>query len=170
MLQALKLVIVKGKKGIWSPYCAFNLLQGKSSKFAPHAQKVSLNHVVQDEDVVSSAFLYCVVFDVSLSDDGLFSFHKVVLPTGCFAMHYLLMCASSLWRLKWWWLNVERTTFGVYHDVWPCTWSIQWACLLRSQEILNWYFWELEPLQVFLTLTAWLLLQDESLVVLACRL
>lgn len=28
--------------------------QGKSSKFAPHAQKVSLHHVVQDEDVVSS--------------------------------------------------------------------------------------------------------------------
>ncbi|KAF9458326.1 P-loop containing nucleoside triphosphate hydrolase protein, partial [Collybia nuda] len=28
---------------------------GKSSKFAPHAQKVSLSHQVQDEDVVSSA-------------------------------------------------------------------------------------------------------------------
>jgi hypothetical protein len=28
--------------------------QGKSSKFNPHAQKVSLNHLVQDEDVVSS--------------------------------------------------------------------------------------------------------------------
>ncbi|KAI9572701.1 developmentally regulated GTP-binding protein, partial [Boletus coccyginus] len=30
---------------------------GRSSKFAPHAQKVSLNHQVQDEDVVSSMCL-----------------------------------------------------------------------------------------------------------------
>ncbi|KAJ6574681.1 developmentally regulated GTP-binding protein [Mycena capillaripes] len=30
--------------------------QGKSSKFNPHAQKVSLTHQVQDEDVVSSEF------------------------------------------------------------------------------------------------------------------
>ncbi|KAI9462318.1 developmentally regulated GTP-binding protein [Lactarius psammicola] len=30
---------------------------GKSSKFAPYAQKVGLNHLVQDEDVVSSACL-----------------------------------------------------------------------------------------------------------------
>ncbi|KAL1738241.1 GTP-binding protein [Schizophyllum fasciatum] len=28
-------------------------VEGKSSKFNPHAQKVSLNHVVQDEDVVT---------------------------------------------------------------------------------------------------------------------
>ncbi|KAG7099579.1 hypothetical protein E1B28_001409 [Marasmius oreades] len=32
---------------------SFPLSQGKSSKFNPHAQKVSLNHQVQDEDVVS---------------------------------------------------------------------------------------------------------------------
>jgi len=31
----------------------YGLVWGKSSKFAPHAQKVSLHHVVQDEDVVS---------------------------------------------------------------------------------------------------------------------
>lgn len=28
--------------------------QGKSSRFAPHAQKVGLTHQVQDDDVVSS--------------------------------------------------------------------------------------------------------------------
>ncbi|KAF7978903.1 hypothetical protein HWV62_44419 [Athelia sp. TMB] len=33
---------------------------GKSSKFAPHAQKVSLHHAVQDEDVVSNfVCLFC---------------------------------------------------------------------------------------------------------------
>lgn len=32
----------------------FSFLRGKSSKFSPHAQKVSLAHAVQDEDVVSS--------------------------------------------------------------------------------------------------------------------
>jgi hypothetical protein len=37
-------------------------LKGKSSKFSPHAQKVSLNHPVQDEDVVSSAYWF--LFDV----------------------------------------------------------------------------------------------------------
>jgi len=31
----------------------YGLVWGKSSKFAPHAQKVSLGHLVQDEDVVS---------------------------------------------------------------------------------------------------------------------
>ncbi|KAG8999509.1 Developmentally-regulated GTP-binding protein 2 [Tulasnella sp. JGI-2019a] len=31
----------------------YALIWGKSSRFAPHAQKVSLNHFVQDEDVVS---------------------------------------------------------------------------------------------------------------------
>lgn len=33
---------------------AHQVIQGKSSKFSPHAQKVSLSHQVQDEDVVSS--------------------------------------------------------------------------------------------------------------------
>ncbi|KAL1670759.1 hypothetical protein GGF50DRAFT_93732 [Schizophyllum commune] len=32
---------------------SFKYALGKSSKFNPHAQKVSLNHVVQDEDVVT---------------------------------------------------------------------------------------------------------------------
>ena len=32
----------------------YALVWGKSSKFAPHAQKVGLNHVVADDDVVSS--------------------------------------------------------------------------------------------------------------------
>lgn len=31
----------------------YALVWGRSSKFSPHAQKVSLNHQVQDEDVVS---------------------------------------------------------------------------------------------------------------------
>lgn len=35
----------------------FHCVQGRSSKFAPHAQKVSLSHQVQDEDVVSSTYL-----------------------------------------------------------------------------------------------------------------
>ncbi|KAG8935075.1 hypothetical protein FRC01_009115 [Tulasnella sp. 417] len=34
------------------PNFKYALVWGKSSRFAPHAQKVSLNHVVQDEDVV----------------------------------------------------------------------------------------------------------------------
>lgn len=47
-----------------TPYGSFNaeiFWQGKSSKFAPHAQKVGLNHPVQDDDVVSSEPL---VFDL----------------------------------------------------------------------------------------------------------
>jgi len=36
-----------------APNFRYGLVWGKSSKFAPHAQKVSLAHVVQDEDVVS---------------------------------------------------------------------------------------------------------------------
>lgn len=39
-------------------------LQGKSSKFSPHAQKVGLNHQVQDDDVVSSELYF--LFDVCL--------------------------------------------------------------------------------------------------------
>jgi ribosome-interacting GTPase 1 len=31
----------------------YGLVWGRSSKFAPHAQKVSLNHQVQEEDIVS---------------------------------------------------------------------------------------------------------------------
>jgi len=37
------------------------LFQGKSSKFAPHAQKVGLGHLVHDEDVVSSMSLNSVL-------------------------------------------------------------------------------------------------------------
>ncbi|KAJ3850582.1 developmentally regulated GTP-binding protein [Lentinula lateritia] len=40
-----------------APNFRYALVWGKSSKFSPHAQKVSLGHVVQDEDVVSSACL-----------------------------------------------------------------------------------------------------------------
>lgn len=36
----------------------YALVWGKSSKFAPHAQKVGLSHVVADDDVVSSEFLF----------------------------------------------------------------------------------------------------------------
>ncbi|KAJ7785883.1 P-loop containing nucleoside triphosphate hydrolase protein [Mycena metata] len=36
-----------------APNFRYGLMQGKSSKFSPHAQKVSLQHQVQDEDVVS---------------------------------------------------------------------------------------------------------------------
>jgi len=36
-----------------APNFKYALVWGKSSRFAPHAQKVSLNHAVQDEDVVS---------------------------------------------------------------------------------------------------------------------
>ncbi|KAG8906823.1 Developmentally-regulated GTP-binding protein 2 [Tulasnella sp. 403] len=36
-----------------APNFKYALVWGKSSRFAPHAQKVSLNHTVQDEDVVS---------------------------------------------------------------------------------------------------------------------
>lgn len=41
---------------LWSFPTFITVEQGKSSKFSPHAQKVSLAHQVQDEDVVSSAF------------------------------------------------------------------------------------------------------------------
>lgn len=34
--------------------CNVIICQGKSSKFAPYAQKVGLNHQVADDDVVSS--------------------------------------------------------------------------------------------------------------------
>jgi ribosome-interacting GTPase 1 len=37
-----------------APNFRYGLLWGKSSKFNPHAQKVSLSHQVADEDVVSS--------------------------------------------------------------------------------------------------------------------
>jgi uncharacterized protein len=43
----------------------YAVVWGRSSKFAPHAQKVSLNHRVQDEDVVSSA---CLLFFFSPLD------------------------------------------------------------------------------------------------------
>jgi len=36
-----------------APNFKYAVVWGKSSRFNPHAQKVSLNHVVQDEDVVS---------------------------------------------------------------------------------------------------------------------
>jgi ribosome-interacting GTPase 1 len=36
-----------------APNFRYALVWGRSSKFSPHAQKVSLNHQVQDEDVVS---------------------------------------------------------------------------------------------------------------------
>lgn len=36
-----------------APNFRYGLVWGKSSKFSPHAQKVSLAHQVQDEDVVS---------------------------------------------------------------------------------------------------------------------
>ncbi|KAJ7124736.1 P-loop containing nucleoside triphosphate hydrolase protein [Mycena crocata] len=36
-----------------APNFRYGLVWGKSSKFSPHAQKVSLSHQVQDEDVVS---------------------------------------------------------------------------------------------------------------------
>lgn len=36
------------------PNFRYALVWGKSSRFSPHAQKVSLAHQVQDEDVVSS--------------------------------------------------------------------------------------------------------------------
>ncbi|KAJ3714030.1 developmentally regulated GTP-binding protein [Lentinula guzmanii] len=36
-----------------APNFRYALIWGKSSKFSPHAQKVSLSHAVQDEDVVS---------------------------------------------------------------------------------------------------------------------
>ena len=39
-----------------APNFRYGLVWGKSSKFNPHAQKVSLNHQVADEDVVSSGF------------------------------------------------------------------------------------------------------------------
>ena len=53
---------------------AHDLLQGKSSKFNPYAQKVSLNHVVADEDVVSSKPLQFGLLNVS---NVLFSIHQV---------------------------------------------------------------------------------------------
>lgn len=40
----------------------YALVWGRSSKFSPHAQKVGLNHLVQDEDVVSSAFFSYVLY------------------------------------------------------------------------------------------------------------
>ncbi|KAG6891391.1 hypothetical protein C0992_007614 [Termitomyces sp. T32_za158] len=62
MWDELKLVKIYTKKrgahpDLSDPIClrkGATIENGKSSKFAPHAQKVSLHHQVQDEDVVSS--------------------------------------------------------------------------------------------------------------------
>lgn len=51
-------------------------MQGKSSKFAPYAQKVSLAHQVQDEDVVSSEWNLDTTVPVLSADDH--SLHEVV--------------------------------------------------------------------------------------------
>lgn len=48
--------------------------QGRSSKFSPHAQKVSLGHQVQDDDVVSSKPYVAVAFNYILK---YFSIHQV---------------------------------------------------------------------------------------------
>ncbi|KAG6891072.1 hypothetical protein C0995_014161 [Termitomyces sp. Mi166 len=61
MWDELKLVKIYTKKrgahpDLSDPIClrkGATIENGKSSKFAPHAQKVSLHHQVQDEDVVS---------------------------------------------------------------------------------------------------------------------
>ena len=51
------------------------ITQGKSSKFAPYAQKVGLSHLVQDEDVVSSACLTHKV--MNLCSTTSYSIHEV---------------------------------------------------------------------------------------------
>lgn len=49
--------------------------QGRSSKFFPHAQKVSLSHQVQDEDVVSSASFIFLFFSTGNSH---LSIHEIM--------------------------------------------------------------------------------------------
>ncbi|KAJ7293164.1 P-loop containing nucleoside triphosphate hydrolase protein, partial [Mycena rebaudengoi] len=56
---------------------------GKSSKFSPHAQKVSLSHQVQDEDVVSSK--RCSSTSYVHTNTSKFSRNK-----GAYSHHYLL--------------------------------------------------------------------------------
>lgn len=69
------------------------LLQGKSSKFAPHAQKVSLSHLVQDEDVVSSmsitlSYRYSPSYHIS-------SFYEV---TEYYKYRAVLICLKDMYR------------------------------------------------------------------------
>lgn len=47
----------------------YGLVWGKSSKFSPHAQKVSLNHQVADEDVVTSRLFLCPFSYASANHD-----------------------------------------------------------------------------------------------------
>lgn len=53
-------------------------LQGKSSKFSPHAQKVGLNHQVQDDDVVSSELFSSLRRMFNAVAFSFCSFHEIV--------------------------------------------------------------------------------------------
>jgi len=98
-------------------------IQGKSSKFAPHAQKVSLNHTVQDEDVVSSECLWDMMISEIYSPLGQSSQSRSFVsangsaPTSSttLCIIYLLMGISLPWLARA--LGVWATSALNGHDI-----------------------------------------------------
>ena len=68
-------------------------LKGKSSKFNPHAQKVGLGHLVQDEDVVSSEYHYSIK-NLALANMSC-SIHEVIVICSSVIVFWNLVSLSS---------------------------------------------------------------------------